>query len=106
MQTFTFDAIRGIDDDRSGQPHGRGFSVTADAGGTFDVWQAIGDTVFARGRVTGTVVMVEQTGTAVRSGQVRVRITPGNDTGDAAGTLSFDPVADGFGGVAPVDVFA
>lgn len=66
-----------------------------------------GDRVYAIGRRLGNLVLVTRTGVTLARGkgpQVRVRISFARDTGDAAGTLSFD--AGHIGGVAPRVLFA
>ena len=45
---------------------------------------------YAESRRTGMLYRFEQTGSAVKSGQVTVKVTPAEDTGDVDGTLSFD----------------
>ena len=47
-------------------------------------------TGYAKSRNTDMLYRFQQTGTAVRQNQVRVQVTPAEDTGDLAGTLSFD----------------
>lgn len=84
--------------------------ATSDGGNGYRVLGTVpGDpeSVFAQSIRTDLIVMVTRTGTVNvrgRGAQVRARITPAVDTGDAAGTLSFDP-ADGFGAVCPRGVF-
>lgn len=81
------------------------FIASSDEGGSFEIDSDVNGVVFASGVGTGTRVMVMQTGTKIGGdGQVRVRIIPGRDTGDRAGTLEFK-VEDGFGGVAPWAAF-
>lgn len=65
------------------------------------------DAVYAVGRRHSNLVVVTRTGVCLVKGkgpQVRVRIAFARDTGDAAGTLSFD--AGFIGGVAPRVLFA
>lgn len=84
------------------------YSVTSDAGVTYDVIGPAGpDTLYAISPRTSLVVRVVRTGVTLVRGkgpQVRVRVEFPRDTGDAAGTLAFD--AGKIGGVAPRVLFA
>ena len=84
------------------------YSVTSDVGVTYAVLGPAGpDAVYALSPRTGLAVRVVRTGVTLVRGkgpQVRVRLEFPRDTGDAAGTLSFD--AGKIGGVAPRVLFA
>jgi hypothetical protein len=88
------------------------YTATTDSGGMFDVVGPVPgdvDSVYVMGRQTGLLAMVTRTGTADVRGkgaQVRVRFAYALDTGDAAGTLSFDRGSTRHtGGVAPRVLF-
>ena len=101
--TVTRDAIL---ETSTGSLHG--YSVTADAGQSYAVIGPAGpDVIYGVSRRTNLLVRVVRTGTANVRGkgeQVRVRIEFARDTGDAAGTLAFEPILSG-GGVAPRVLF-
>lgn len=92
------------------------YSATSDAVASYAVLGPVpgrADAVYAVGRRFSNLVLVTRTGTADvrgRGAQVRVRISFGQDTGDAAGTLAFDvpagePRGGHIGGVAPRVLF-
>lgn len=98
--TATIDAIR----DAGTFPR-FGATITATAA-SFDITTTpdADGAVFGRGRATGQVVRIVRTGRAVRrDGQVTVAVQFATDTGDAAGTLSFDREVRG--AVAPAAAF-
>ena len=96
--TTTVAAIFGVPADR------RHLYATTDAGGIYEMVASTDAGVIVRGRRTGTLARIVQTGRVARNGEVRVRFEFARDLGDLAGTLAFD--ADHCGGRAPLQVFA
>jgi hypothetical protein len=85
----------------------RTWFATADGGAMFDVFAFTDAGVVVQSLRTKSLLRVVQTGTAWVRGkgrQVRVRFEVAEDTGDLAGTLSFEGT-EHFGGVAPLEPF-
>jgi len=88
----------------------RDYTASGDNGAFYRILGPVpgdADSVYAVGLRHDNIVLVTRTGRVDvrgRGAQNRVRIMFAHDTGDLAGTLSFDR-ADGIGGVAPRVLF-
>jgi hypothetical protein len=71
----------------------------------FDLFCLVDGIGFAESQNTGMLYYVVVTGRVAKSGVVRARAIPAEDTGDLAGTLLFDPNNGSVGGTVNADLF-